>query len=151
MLLELRRTLPLTRPPSSRYGDIDDRVRYICQQLGLTPIIWTVAGDISYGEHSPPNSSLRRGVLTLCPPSTDTQDWQIQAGEVTAAKVLQNFETIINGSAALDTGASHAVPLNPRADPRFLPPGFIVLEHDLAEQCVDLSRASPALPTTHGR
>ena len=29
------------RPP---YGDIDDRVRYICQQMGLTPIIWTSAG-----------------------------------------------------------------------------------------------------------
>ncbi|KAK4702111.1 hypothetical protein P7C70_g4116, partial [Phenoliferia sp. Uapishka_3] len=83
------------RPP---YGDIDDRVRYISMQLGLTPIIWTVAGDNSY----------------------DTQDWQIADGGVSAAKVLKNFETIINGSTSLNTG-------------------FIVLEHDLEEQSVDLA------------
>ncbi|KAL8293381.1 hypothetical protein RQP46_000082 [Phenoliferia psychrophenolica] len=83
------------RPP---YGDIDDRVRYISKQLGLTPIVWTSTAASTY----------------------DTQDWLIVGGQVPVATVLQNFETIINGSTKLDTG-------------------FIVLEHDLNEQCVDLS------------
>ncbi|KAI5475932.1 chitin deacetylase, carbohydrate esterase family 4 protein [Pseudohyphozyma bogoriensis] len=67
------------RPP---YGDIDDRVRYICAQLGLTPIIWTVDGSNSY----------------------DTQDWEIAGGIVTADQVLTNFENIITNSTELDTG-----------------------------------------------
>lgn len=40
------------RPP---YGDIDDRVRYISLQMGLTPIIWTAADGGTF----------------------DTQDWQV--------------------------------------------------------------------------
>lgn len=39
------------RPP---YGDIDDRVRYISLQMGLTPVIWTAADGGTF----------------------DTQDWQ---------------------------------------------------------------------------
>ncbi|KAM0755943.1 glycoside hydrolase/deacetylase [Meredithblackwellia eburnea MCA 4105] len=67
------------RPP---YGDIDDRVRYISLQLGLTPIIWTVADQHSY----------------------DTQDTLLASGTVTTATVLNNFGRIINGSATLNTG-----------------------------------------------
>lgn len=46
------------RPP---YGDIDDRVRAICQQMDLTPIIWTANPDGS---------------------TYDTEDWQIAGGRV---------------------------------------------------------------------
>lgn len=84
------------RPP---YGDIDDRVRAIALQMGLTPIIWT----------SPPG-----GV------PYDTNDWQIAAGVVSPAQVVYNFEQIINNASSLSTG-------------------YIVLEHDLYQQSVDIA------------
>lgn len=88
---------PLTmRPP---YGDIDDRVRNICKQLNLTPIIWTSLGAND---------------------NYDTNDWRIGAGEVSAATVVQNFEYILNNASQLDTG-------------------YIVLEHDLYKQSVELA------------
>ena len=84
------------RPP---YGDIDDRVRNICKQLNLTPIIWTSLGAND---------------------NYDTNDWRIGAGEVSAATVVQNFEYILNNASQLDTG-------------------YIVLEHDLYKQSVELA------------
>jgi peptidoglycan/xylan/chitin deacetylase (PgdA/CDA1 family) len=84
------------RPP---YGDIDDRVRAICKAMDLTPIIWTsVSPTVNY----------------------DTEDWKIGAGEVSAAEVVSNFDTIIANSSNLDTG-------------------YIVLEHDLYTQSVQLA------------
>ena len=68
------------RPP---YGDIDDRVRAISMQMGLTPIIWTSTG---------PNENY------------DTNDWKIGAGTVSAAEVVYNFEEIIQNAPNLDTG-----------------------------------------------
>ncbi|PLW12230.1 hypothetical protein PCANC_18805 [Puccinia coronata f. sp. avenae] len=68
------------RPP---YGDIDDRVRFIAMQMGLTPIIWTTA----------PSGQ-----------TFDTQDWKISTGIVTPAQVLKNFQSIIAGAPDLPTG-----------------------------------------------
>jgi peptidoglycan/xylan/chitin deacetylase (PgdA/CDA1 family) len=84
------------RPP---YGDIDDRVRAICAKMNLTPIIWTSTGQNE---------------------NYDTEDWKIGAGNVSAAEVVSNFETILAGSSQLTTG-------------------YIVLEHDLYQQSVELA------------
>lgn len=90
---------PLTmRPP---YGDIDDRVREICRQLNLTPIIWTRDGDDTNGNY-------------------DTNDWRIAAGQVSAASVVSNFSNILDRASNLNTG-------------------YIVLEHDLYKQSVELA------------
>lgn len=88
------------RPP---YGDIDDRVRAIAAQMGLTPIIWT---SITVG-----------GVTT----NFDTTDWNIPGGTATGASALSKFDAILN---------TYAPQLNS---------GFIVLEHDLYQQTVDLA------------
>ncbi|KAK4687695.1 hypothetical protein P7C73_g2423, partial [Tremellales sp. Uapishka_1] len=87
------------RPP---YGDIDDRVRAIAAQMGLTPIIWT--------------SYTANGVTT----NFDTTDWNIPGGEATGESSLAKFEEILGLATELDTG-------------------FIVLEHDLYQQTVDLA------------
>lgn len=50
----------------------------------------------------------------------DTNDWRIGAGQVSAASVVGNFTQILNNSANLDTG-------------------YIVLEHDLYKQSVELA------------
>lgn len=84
------------RPP---YGDIDDRVRYVCKLVGLTPIIWTSLSSTS---------------------SFDTNDWKIQSGVVTAAQSVETFESILSNAPTLGHG-------------------YIVLEHDLYQQSVDLA------------
>ncbi|UZJ55235.1 hypothetical protein CBS101457_004555 [Exobasidium rhododendri] len=50
----------------------------------------------------------------------DTEDWKIGAGVVSAAEVVSNFDAIIANSSNLDTG-------------------YIVLEHDLYAQSVELA------------
>ncbi|MCO5585407.1 hypothetical protein L7F22_039340 [Adiantum nelumboides] len=50
----------------------------------------------------------------------DTNDWRIGAGQVSAASVVGNFTQILNNSATLNTG-------------------YIVLEHDLYKQSVELA------------
>jgi len=82
------------RPP---YGDIDDRVRAICQAMNLTPIIWTEDGSFDF----------------------DTEDWHIPSGQ-SVYSVVENFDTILELGANISTG-------------------FIVLEHDLYEQTVELA------------
>lgn len=67
------------RPP---YGDIDDRVRAISLQMGLTPIIWTSVNGTSF----------------------DTFDWEIAGGVVNADTVVAKFESIIDNATRLDTG-----------------------------------------------
>jgi len=57
----------------------------------------------------------------------DTNDWRIPAGQVNGPQAFEQFETIIKNSTTLDTG-------------------FIVLEHDLFEQTVDLA-VGYTLPT----
>lgn len=83
------------RPP---YGDIDDRVRYIAAQMGLTPIIWSKSNGIVF----------------------DTSDWNIPAGTATGETALGKFETILQEANSMSTG-------------------FIVLEHDLWPQTVELA------------
>ncbi|KAG8862285.1 chitin deacetylase [Tulasnella sp. 330] len=58
------------RPP---YGDIDDRVRAICQAMGMTPIIWTSVNGQDF----------------------DTNDWNIPSG-VSVDTVGEEFETILS-------------------------------------------------------
>lgn len=67
------------RPP---YGDIDDRVRAICQAMGMTPIIWTAASATQ---------------------EFDTEDWHIPSGE-SVDTVIQNFDTILSLATSLNTG-----------------------------------------------
>ncbi|KAK9895109.1 carbohydrate esterase family 4 protein [Cystobasidium minutum MCA 4210] len=67
------------RPP---YGDIDDRVRAISLQMGLTPIIWTSVNGTSF----------------------DTFDWEIAGGVVNADTVVQKFQGIIDNATSLNTG-----------------------------------------------
>lgn len=83
------------RPP---YGDIDDRVRAIAAQMGMTPIIWTTANGVIF----------------------DTDDWNIPGGTATGATSLARFETILETAQNISTG-------------------FIVLEHDLYQQTVELA------------
>ncbi|WRT69090.1 uncharacterized protein IL334_006073 [Kwoniella shivajii] len=72
------------RPP---YGDIDDRVRAIAAQMGMTPIIWT-----SYKENN-------------LDTNFDTNDWHISGGTATGASSFQTFDTILNEYVPkLDTG-----------------------------------------------
>ncbi|WWD21295.1 hypothetical protein CI109_105779 [Kwoniella shandongensis] len=72
------------RPP---YGDIDDRVRAVAAQMGLTPIIWT--------------SYKANGTDT----NFDTNDWHISGGTATGASSYETFEQILNQYVpALDTG-----------------------------------------------
>jgi len=88
------------RPP---YGDIDDRVRAIAAQMGLTPVIWS--------------SVTANGTTT----NFDTTDWNIPGGLATGESSLAKFDTILNTYVPqLDTG-------------------FIVLEHDLYQETVDLA------------
>ncbi|KAI9620872.1 hypothetical protein H4Q26_013543 [Puccinia striiformis f. sp. tritici PST-130] len=55
------------RPP---YSDVDDRVRYILNAMGLKTILWTRTPTTNY----------------------DTNDWRVVAGSVTAATSLQTFQ-----------------------------------------------------------
>lgn len=145
------------RPP---YGDIDDRVRAIAAQMGLTPIIWTstvvnntrtnfdtvsfvLPRSLSWRAvpHCAPRQAwppwkkwrggrsggglgaqfdarARRWRLTRMFEQTD---WNIPGGTATGESSLTRFEEILNDYApTLDTG-------------------FIVLEHDLYQQTVDLA------------
>ena len=105
------------RPP---YGDIDDRVRAIAAQMGLTPIIWTsITANGTTTDFDTVSVSFRfrlqgsrAGVQT---------DWNIPGGEATGESSLTKFEEI------LDVYVPE------------LTSGFIVLEHDLYQQTVDLA------------
>lgn len=88
------------RPP---YGDIDDRVRAIAAQMGLTPVLWS--------------SITANGTTT----NFDTTDWNIPGNRATGETALEKFETILN---------TYVPQLNS---------GFIVLQHDIYQQTVDLA------------
>ncbi|KAG8890033.1 chitin deacetylase, partial [Tulasnella sp. 332] len=67
------------RPP---YGDIDDRVRAICQAMGMTPIIWTSVNGQDF----------------------DTNDWHIPSG-VSVDTVVETFDNILSEAAGtISTG-----------------------------------------------
>lgn len=106
------------RPP---YGDIDDRVRAIAAQMGLTPIIWTSVRTNGTTTDFDTVSSiyLRQTIILML---TDPQtDWNIPGGTATGESSLTKFEQILDVF----------VPQ--------LTTGFIVLEHDLYQQTVDLA------------
>jgi hypothetical protein len=84
------------RPP---YGDIDDRVRAIAAQMGLTPIMWSGYNGAFF----------------------DTTDWGIASGKISVDNAVATFEQILN---------TYVPKLNS---------GFIVLEHDLYAQSVDVA------------
>ncbi|KAM0786366.1 hypothetical protein ACM66B_001836 [Microbotryomycetes sp. NB124-2] len=69
------------RPP---YGDIDDRVRAICEAMDLVPIIWTSVGDVNF----------------------DTDDWRMSdtVNPYTQEQILENFDNFLNLSRSLSTG-----------------------------------------------
>ncbi|KAH7104989.1 glycoside hydrolase/deacetylase [Auriculariales sp. MPI-PUGE-AT-0066] len=79
------------RPP---YGDIDDRVRAIAKAMNLTVVIWSVTGT------------------QQAPISFDSFDFDVAAGEKTAAEGVAQFQSL------LGTASTYAN-------------GFTVLEHDL--------------------
>ncbi|KAI0052911.1 carbohydrate esterase family 4 protein [Auriscalpium vulgare] len=89
-------TPTMMRPP---FGDIDDRVRAICQAMNLTPVMWT----------------------RISPTATfDTDDFNIHGGVTSVQQVLVNWENILGNVSTINTG-------------------FIVLEHDLFQQSVEVA------------
>jgi peptidoglycan/xylan/chitin deacetylase (PgdA/CDA1 family) len=71
---------PVTmRPP---YGDIDDRVRAIALAMGMTPVIWTRAGNIAF----------------------DTKDWRIAGGTENGTSSYAAWQQILTNSQKIDTG-----------------------------------------------
>ncbi|OBZ74246.1 Chitin deacetylase [Grifola frondosa] len=64
------------------FGDIDDRVRAICNAMGLTPIIWTTGPGGPF----------------------DTNDWRVAAGTVTGVQQYATFENILGNASVMDTG-----------------------------------------------
>lgn len=93
--------------------------------LGVTPTYWRPPyGDVDERVRA---IALAMGMQTIIwtrDPLTlaqyDTNDWRIPAGEVTGEQCFEQFETILQNSTHLDTG-------------------FIVLEHDLFVQTVELA------------
>lgn len=67
--------ITLMRPP---YGDIDDRVRSVSNQMGLTPTLWTQGFD--------------------------TNDWKLNNGPEEQPALEEEFEVLLAAGEALDTG-----------------------------------------------
>ncbi|KAI0257346.1 hypothetical protein BJV78DRAFT_1116658 [Lactifluus subvellereus] len=86
----------MMRPP---YGDIDDRVRAICEAMNLAPVMWTRISSTA---------------------TFDTDDFDIHGGLTSVQRVLNNWENILNNVSTINTG-------------------FIVLEHDLFQQTVEVA------------
>ncbi|KAI9444994.1 chitin deacetylase [Lactarius indigo] len=89
-------TPTVMRPP---FGDIDDRVRAICEAMNLTPVMWTRISTTA---------------------TFDTDDFNIHGGITNVQQVLYNWENILGNVSTIDTG-------------------FIVLEHDLFQQAVEVA------------
>ena len=103
------------RPP---YGDVDNRVRAIATAMGLQTSIWTrispTATFDTGGLCSSATSSLQ--VLTF----HYVSDFNIAGGTTNPEQVLNNWHSIVNNASVINTG-------------------FIVLEHDLFQQTVDIA------------
>ncbi len=108
--------LSYLKKDTSPYGDIDDRVRSISQKMGLQPVIWTRTSSITFDSQGQPFIIIVK-VSTLL--NVIKTDWQIGAG-VPPTTVCNNFNTIFNSANSLSTG-------------------FIVLEHDLYQQSVNIA------------
>ncbi|KAG9100896.1 chitin deacetylase [Ceratobasidium sp. 370] len=83
------------RPP---YGDIDDRVRAICKAMNLVPVLWTTEGELQY----------------------DSNDWRVNDGSASGAKLLSDFNSLLGRASSLNTG-------------------FVSLQHDLYAQTVNMA------------
>ncbi|KAG0149565.1 hypothetical protein CROQUDRAFT_28664, partial [Cronartium quercuum f. sp. fusiforme G11] len=70
------------RPP---YGDVDDRIRYIMKAMGLSIILWTSANGETF----------------------DTNDWRVEAGQMTATDAVKSFNDILNMQSTLNTVLAH--------------------------------------------
>ena len=100
------------RPP---YGDINDRVRAIAYAMDLVPVIWTVGNGFAFDSFDWVSLLL---LLYSCMLIGNSQ--AVPSGMETAVNSVNQFLTIL----------SHA---------KGLPNGFIVLEHDLFWQQVELA------------
>lgn len=85
--------------------------------MGLTPIMWT--------RLTPTSTFDTNGVCPIAPSYlvthlTSAQDFNIAGGLTGVSQVLQNWEFILNNASTLNSG-------------------FIVLEHDLFQQSVEVS------------
>ncbi|PCH33355.1 carbohydrate esterase family 4 protein [Wolfiporia cocos MD-104 SS10] len=98
--------------------------KVIKDTIGVTPLYWRPP----YGDIDDRVRAISRA-MNLIPimwtrmdaeQTFDTQDYDIPAGEVTSTQVLNNWQEIMNNSSSIDTG-------------------FIVLEHDLWQQTVDIA------------
>ncbi|KAH7327702.1 hypothetical protein B0J17DRAFT_620401 [Rhizoctonia solani] len=104
---------PLTmRPP---YGDIDDRVRAIAMAMDLTPVIWTGVGKDEFDTSGKYYFEAVKENLLI--PMTD---WRIPGGTSNGTYSYNAFERILEKATTIDTG-------------------FIVLQHDLYQETVDLA------------
>ena len=104
------------RPP---FGDVDNRVRAIATAMGLRTSMWTSVNGSTFDTEG--TSVLHSGTLRhmLNTIRAVTSDWQIPAGQ-SVYEVLNNWESIVTRATEIDTG-------------------FIVLEHDLYQQTVDVA------------
>lgn len=101
------------RPP---YGDIDDRVRAISLAMGMVPVIWTrTPSGATFDTNGETNRNLKLGFCSL-----PYIDWKVPGGTVNGSQSFATFQAILNNATTLSTG-------------------FIVLEHDLYAQTVDLA------------
>ncbi|KAI0917589.1 hypothetical protein AcW1_007244 [Taiwanofungus camphoratus] len=98
--------------------------KIIHDATGVTPIYWRPPyGDIDDRVRAISTAMNLIPVIwtRISPTQTfDTEDWFLAAGLVSANQVLNNWDSIMGNSTKIDTG-------------------FIVLEHDLFQQTVDLA------------
>ncbi|KAK7058333.1 chitin deacetylase [Paramarasmius palmivorus] len=101
------------RPP---YGDIDDRVRAISLAMGLVPVMWT-REDAGHTFDTDGKFDLyKQAELSI----NHFTDFNIHSGLTSVNQVLNNWQSILGNASQRDTG-------------------FIVLEHDLFEETVQVA------------
>ncbi|KIJ50832.1 carbohydrate esterase family 4 protein [Sphaerobolus stellatus SS14] len=106
--------------------------KIIKDTIGVTPAYWRPPyGDVDDRIRAIAFAMGLETIIWTRNPSTldqfDTNDWRIPAGQVTGPQAFQQFENILTNASLLNTG-------------------FIVLEHDLYQQTVDLA-VGYTLPT----
>ena len=98
---------------------LSDRVRAICKAMNLTPVMWTrISATATFDTDGEFCSSMRR-----CHPdmsSLSIADFNIHGGSTSVEQVLDNWQDILGNATSIDTG-------------------FIVLEHDLFQQTVEVA------------
>lgn len=97
------------------YGDIDDRVRAIGMAMNLYPVMWT---RLSATQTFDTLGASR--AYSGDHPTDHPSDYDLASGMANPVQVLNSWDAIMNNSTKIDTG-------------------FIVLEHDLFQQTVDIA------------